>query len=417
VPSLVGFECLEVVNSTVRAKGNRVESACFTSRGRFLSDADERFMKVALREAKKGLGRTSPNPAVGAVVVRNGMIIARGYHKRAGSDHAEVVALKKLPVQAGPEDTLYVTLEPCNHTGKTPPCTHAILEKGIKRVIVGMDDPNPHVAGGGIAFLRGQGVYVKTGVLEKECRRLNEAFLKFVEAERPFVLAKSALTLDGWTATATGHSQWITGERSRRFVHQLRDRVDAVLVGLGTIRADNPQLTTRLHRGRGKDPLRIIVDTHLGTPLNARILNHNSPAETVIVHGDGIDPDGARPFTEKNGVSILHCTEKEGRIDLEALMTILGSMSISSLLVEGGARLMGSLVRNNLVDKYLLFFAPKVYGGGDGVPMAHGAGPKKMDDCMSLKEVRVRRFDMDFLIEGYPREAMKENNGKELGFR
>jgi diaminohydroxyphosphoribosylaminopyrimidine deaminase/5-amino-6-(5-phosphoribosylamino)uracil reductase len=362
-------------------------------------------MKAALLEAKKGLGRTSPNPAVGAVVVRDDMIIARGYHKQAGHEHAEVVALKKLSAPADPEDTLYVTLEPCNHTGKTPPCTLAILEKGIRKVIVGMDDPNPKVTGGGTAFLRSQGVEVRTGVLEKECSRLNEAFLKFVKTDRPFVMAKSALTLDGWTATSTGHSRWITGEKSRRFVHQLRDRVDAVMVGLGTVLSDNPQLTTRLHRGSGKDPLRIVLDTHLGIPLSARILNHNSSAETIIVHGNSIRTDRARLFQRKNGVSTLHCPEKEGMIDLKALLRNLGTLSISSLLVEGGAKIMGSLIRENLVDKYFFFYAPKILGGGDGVPLARGEGPTKIDDCLGLNEARVRRFGDDFLVQGYPREA------------
>lgn len=382
--------------------------------GRLLSGIDERFMKAALLEAKKGLGRTSPNPAVGAVLVRDGKVIARGYHKKAGSEHAEIAALKKLPARAGPKDTLYVTLEPCNHTGKTPPCTHAILEKGIKKIIVGMDDPNPKVAGGGIAFLRDQGLEVKAGILEKECRQLNEVFLKFVNTDRPFVMVKSALTLDGWTATSTGHSRWITGERSRRFVHQLRDRVDAIMVGSGTVLSDNPRLTTRLYRGHGKDPIRIVLDSHLGIPLSAQILNHASSADTVIVHGESIGSDRVRPFQAKNGVSTLPCTEKEGRIDLEALLGTLGSLSISSLLVEGGARLMGSLIRENLVDKYFVFFAPKILGGGDGVPLAHGEGPKKIDDCLGLKEVRVRRFGDDLLVQGYPRESKKEGPGERL---
>ena len=383
--------------------------------GELLSGIDERFMKAALREAKKGLGRTSPNPAVGAVVVRDGQVIARGYHKKAGSEHAEIAALKKLPDRAGPKDTLYVTLEPCNHTGKTPPCTLAILEKGIKKIIVGMDDPNPKVAGGGIAFLRDQGVEVKAGLLEKECRQLTEVFIKFITTDRPFVMVKSALTLDGWTATSTGHSQWITGERSRRFVHQLRDRVDAIMVGSGTVLSDNPRLTTRLYRGHGKDPMRIVLDSHLGIPLSAQILNHASSADTVIVHGESIGSDKARPFQAKNGVSTLPCAEKEGRIDLEALLGTLGSLSISSLLVEGGARLMGSLIRENLVDKCFLFFAPKILGGGDGVPLAHGEGPKKIDDCLGLKEVRLRRFGDDLLIQGYPRKTKKEGPGERSG--
>jgi diaminohydroxyphosphoribosylaminopyrimidine deaminase/5-amino-6-(5-phosphoribosylamino)uracil reductase len=365
-----------------------------------LDEMDVRFMREALRQARKGLGRTSPNPAVGAVIVREGRILARGYHRKAGLAHAEVEALSKLGGRAD-RGTLYVTLEPCNHYGKTPPCTEAILRSGIKRVVVGMNDPNPRVSGGGNEFLRKKGIDVTTGVLETDCRRLNEAFIKFVTSGRPFVIVKSALTLDGWTATSGGHSKWITNEKSRRFVHRLRDQVDAVLVGIGTLLADNPLLTVRLNRTRNRDPLRIIVDTHLRTPLDAKILNQESSSDTLIIVGSQVKGRELKRF-QKQGVSTLVCPMKTGMIDLAALMGILGEMSVTSLLVEGGSLITGSMLRERLVDKFYIFKAPKILGGGDGVPMAAGPGPKRMDQCPVLKDIHVRRFDDDTLIVGYP---------------
>ena len=358
-------------------------------------------MREALRQARKGIGRTSPNPVVGAVIVRNGEIIASGYHKRAGGRHAEVAALAKISGKAGNDDTLYVTLEPCNHHGRTPPCTEAILRKGVKKVVVGMRDPNPEVTGGGCKFLAQNGVEIKSGVLESECRRYNESFLKFAATGRPFVVSKSALTMDGWTATSAGHSHWITNERSRQFVHRLRDRMDGVMVGVGTVLADDPLLTTRFKNRRGKDPTRIIVDTHLRIPDNARVMNHDSLEMTVIAVGDDV-PHELLKRRQKDRVSIVTCPTKEGRIDLPALMDILGEMSITSLLVEGGSTLNGSMIRERLVDKFCIFKAPKILGGNDGISMATGAGPERIDGCLMLKDIRVRRFGDDVLITGYP---------------
>jgi diaminohydroxyphosphoribosylaminopyrimidine deaminase/5-amino-6-(5-phosphoribosylamino)uracil reductase len=363
-------------------------------------DMDAVFMRMALREARKGSGRTSPNPAVGAVIVRNGEVVARWYHRRAGLPHAEIEALSWLGNHC-PEDTLYVTLEPCNHAGKTPPCTQAILKSGIRRVVVGMKDPNPRVTGGGCAFLEAHGIDVMVGVLEAECRRLNEDFLVSVTFGRPFVIAKSAMTLDGWIATSAGHSKWITNEESRAFVHRLRDRADAVMVGVGTVLADNPSLTTRLKKGRGRDPLRIIVDTHLRTPANAKVVAQRSSAGALIVIGEGEEP-GDRQRFQGNGVSILACPVRAGKIDLKALMRRLGEMSIMSVLLEGGAAITGSMLREKLIDKFYIFKAPRLLGGDDGIPMAAGPGPERMDDSLVLKEIRVRRFGDDTLITGYP---------------
>ncbi|MBW1999232.1 MAG: bifunctional diaminohydroxyphosphoribosylaminopyrimidine deaminase/5-amino-6-(5-phosphoribosylamino)uracil reductase RibD [Deltaproteobacteria bacterium] len=366
-----------------------------------MKHSDERFMREALRLARKGLGRTSPNPAVGAVVVRRGKVISRGYHRRAGEKHAEVDALERMKGAIEVDDTLYVNLEPCHHFGRTPPCTEAIMRAGLKNVVVGMRDPNPSVEGGGCDFLAQNGVKVKIGVLETECRRLNEAYLKYVTRRIPFVIAKSALTLDGFTATSTGHSRWITNERSRQFVHRLRDRVDCVMVGVGTIAKDDPLLTTRLKSKRGRDPCRVIVDTELRIPRNARVLKIPCSAETMIAVGDTVAEEYRSSF-EAEGVTIIPCPMKEGLIDLKALMKILGERSVTSVMVEGGATLMGSLIREKLIDKFCFFKAPKVLGGDDGIPMARGKGPESMKGCLTLKEMSVRRFGEDLLISGYP---------------
>jgi diaminohydroxyphosphoribosylaminopyrimidine deaminase/5-amino-6-(5-phosphoribosylamino)uracil reductase len=365
-----------------------------------LGETDTKFMREALREARKGLGRTSPNPSVGAVIVRNGKVVARGHHKKAGLPHAEIEALHRLGNEAW-GDTLYVTLEPCNHHGRTPPCSEAIVRSRIRRVVVGMKDPNPYVAGGGCEFLQNAGIEVRTGVLEKECRRVNEAYLKFIGSKRPFVMVKTALTLDGWTASATGDSKWITSERSRQFVHRLRDRVDAVMVGIGTVLADDPHLTTRLKGGGGRDPLRVVADTRLRTPWGANILDGDSASKTLIAAGNDLSPGDLKRFHEK-GALTLQCPIKAGRIDLGVLLDKLGEMSVTSLLVEGGSGITGSLIRERLVDKFYIFKAPKILGGSDGVPMAAGPGARTIEDCLALKDVRLRRFGEDILIEGYP---------------
>lgn len=364
--------------------------------------ADEQYMKEALRLARRGLGRTSPNPAVGAVIVRDGKVIAGGYHKRAGEAHAEINALAGLKGLARPGDALYVTLEPCNHHGRTPPCTEAILERGIKRVVVGMRDPNPKVTGGGCEYLAAKGVAVETGLLEEGCRRLNEGYIKLVTSGRPFVIAKTALTLDGWTATSAGHSRWITGEASRQFVHRLRDRVDAVMVGVETVLADDPALTTRLTTGKGKNPIRIILDTTLRTPPRAKALAHTDASMTWIAVGDDV-PDPRLESRVAEGVSFLRCPKRDGRIDLPALMDRLGEKSIASLLLEGGSTVMGAMLRERLIDKFYIFKAPKLLGGGDGIPMVSGPGVKSMHEAIGIDRLKIRRFGEDVLFEGYPR--------------
>lgn len=363
-------------------------------------------MREAIRQARRGLGLTSPNPPVGCVIARRGQIIARGYHRKAGEPHAEVEALRNLRdgIRAG--DTLYVTLEPCNHFGRTPPCTEAILRSGIARVVVGATDPNPSVVGGGCRFLTENGVEVVSGILESECRRLIEVFTKFSLTGRPFVAAKSALTLDGWTATSTGNSRWITGETARQFVHRLREVMDAVMIGVGTVLADDPSLTVRLRTGKGKVPLRVVLDTHLRTNPGARLLRDADKESTLLVVGETVPADRLKWFQEQ-GVRLLVCPEKDGGIDLDAVMAKLGAISVTSVLLEGGATLMGAMIRKRLIDKFYIFEAPKILGGGDGIPMAGGPGPVSIDQCIRFRDVRIRKFGEDLLIEGYP-EYSKE---------
>lgn len=358
-------------------------------------------MKKALAMASKGLGKTAPNPAVGAVIVRDGEIIASGYHKKAGSAHAEVNAISNLNGKTTPRDIIYVTLEPCNHHGKTPPCTKAILDSGIRNVVVGMRDPNPNVRGGGVEYLREKGVNVRTGVLEKECMELLESFAKFINRGRPFITAKSALTLDGFTATSTGHSMWVTGEEARRYVHRLRSQVDAVMVGIGTVIADNPLLTSRLMGKYNRSPHRIVLDTHLRISSDARLLNDDADVQNYIITAEKVDPERIKRV-ERGNTSVIRCRVKDNHIDLAALMDILGKKNITSVLFEGGACLMGSMIRERLIDKFMIFKALKILGAGDGIPMATGKGPICMNDTLNLERTKIRKIGSDILITGYP---------------
>ena len=364
-------------------------------------DIDEGFIRQTLRLAKKGLGSTSPNPLVGALVVKDEKIIGSGYHKRAGAPHAEIEALTKAGKNAKGA-TLYVNLEPCNHYGRTPPCTKAIVRSMIKKVVVGMVDPNPHVAGGGCEFLSSHGVKVRCNVLEEACRRVNEVYISYITKNRPFVILKGALTLDGWIATKTGNSKWITGEKSRRFVHLLRKRVDAILVGIETVIKDNPFLTPYLIGKSISHPFRVIVDTHLRIPLHSQVLDSSKSGLTIIAVGSNVDGE-KRKKIEGLGTRVVPCRLRNGRIDLTDFLEKLAKMSISSVLVEGGATLFGSMMRENLVDKYYLFLAPKLLGGDNGLPFARGPGCDSIKNCFMLKDLKVRRFDDDIMIEAYPR--------------
>lgn len=364
---------------------------------------DETYMQMALSLAERGEGWTSPNPMVGAVVVKDDVVIGSGFHQKVGGPHAEVNALVDAG-KAARDATLYVTLEPCNHEGRTPPCTKAILKSGVTRVVVAMEDPNPGVTGGGIDLLRSSGIEVVTGICEAESRRLNEAFVKHVTSGLPFVIMKSASTLDGCIATRTGDSKWITNVQSRAFVHRLRHRVDGIMVGMGTVKADDPRLTTRLEGREGADPTRIILDTQLSIPLDAKLLHLDSASDTLIVTNPPVDGE-KRARLEQAGAKILVMPTPGERVDLKALMHTLGRMNITSLLIEGGSRVHGSALQSGIVDKVYMFLAPKLCGGNDGVPICCGLGPERMKEAVQLEEISTRRFGDDVMIRGYVKKV------------
>jgi len=360
---------------------------------------DSAYMAMALKLAKRGEGFTSPNPMVGAVVVKNNRVVGKGYHKAVGLAHAEVNAIDDAGTEARGA-TLYVTLEPCNHTGRTPPCTEKILEAGIRRVVVAMADPNPNVTGGGNAYLASRGIDVTCGVLENKALRLNESFVKHVRTGLPFVTLKCAATLDGRLATRTGDSKWITGPRSRQFVHRVRHQVDAIMVGSGTVLADDPSLTTRLKKKRGRNPRRVILDTGLRLPETAKVLRPTPDSDIILVAGPEASVEKKARLTGL-GATILEVPLIGGRIDLADLMKRLGKMGILSLLVEGGGSVLASALRDGIADKILFFYAPKILGGDDGVPICRGPGAALISDAVALEHIRVRRFDDDIMIEGY----------------
>jgi len=360
------------------------------------------MMALALKEAKKARGRTSPNPMVGAVVTRGGCVVSRGHHARAGASHAEVVALEKAGDEAR-GGTLYVTLEPCHHQGRTPPCTRAILSAGIRRVVIGALDPNPHVRGGGAKFLASQGLEVETGILENRCHELNEFFNKHVTTGLPFILLKSAATLDGKLATFTGDSRWVTGEKARRYVHRLRNDVDAILVGRGTVEKDDPSLNTRLPgRRKGKNPIRLVLDSRLRLPLSKRVFDQSIGGSTIVVTGSNPSAKKRLAF-EKAGVEVLPVPLSEGRISLVKLSEKLGARDIQSLLIEGGGEVnAAALLKERIVDKIFFFYAPKIIGGSKAPTLVDGLGVRLMNESLYLEILKIRRLGPDILVEAKP---------------
>jgi diaminohydroxyphosphoribosylaminopyrimidine deaminase/5-amino-6-(5-phosphoribosylamino)uracil reductase len=342
---------------------------------------------------------------VGAVVVRQGEIVGEGYHRRAGMAHAEVNALLDAGDRARGAD-LYVTLEPCNHHGRTPPCSRAVLESGIARVFVGMNDPNPRVVGGGSQFLRSQGVSVVEGVLEDECRRLNQAFIKHATTGRPYVVLKAAATLDGRMATRTGDSRWVTNEHSRRFVHQLRCDLDAILVGSRTALADDPQLTARLPgKPRCRQPVRIVLDSRLVLPLGSTLLKTVETAPLWVACSEKA-PEEREEALLRAGASVIRLPWDHGGVRLGSLLDELGKRQISSLLVEGGARTLGSFIQDGLADAFFFFYAPKILGDDAAVPLAAGRSVDVMAEAKPAYDVRVRRFVGDVMLHGRFREHL-----------
>jgi diaminohydroxyphosphoribosylaminopyrimidine deaminase/5-amino-6-(5-phosphoribosylamino)uracil reductase len=356
-------------------------------------------MDRALALASKSLGSVSPNPSVGAVVVKDGVAVGEGRTQPPGREHAEIVALQQAGAKAKGA-TLYSTLEPCNHHGRTPPCTEAIVGAGITEVRVAALDPNPNVAGGGVQALEEAGVRVRVGEGEKRAKLLMEAYLKYAEEGMPFVTAKFAMTLDGKIATHTGDSKWISGDKARWAVHGIRYTSDAIMVGINTVIADNPQLTARDERGkpRNRQPLRVIVDSRGRTPVSARMMSE--PGETLVAVSTAA-PE-VRGALSEAGVTVVEVAADDGTVDLTALMRYLaGELCITSLCVEGGASILGSLFDHGLVDKVIAFVAPTIVGGGDAPSPVAGQGVELMGDAIKLERVKWDRYGRDMAITGY----------------
>ena len=374
---------------------------------------DQDYMKLALQLAEKGRGKTRPNPMVGAVIVKNGRIVATGHHRKAGRPHAEAIALKRAG-SAARGATLYLNLEPCCHAEKrTPPCTKAVIASGLQRVVVAMRDPNPKVSGRGIRELQRAGIKVSHGLLRAEAEHLNEAFTKWITTGRPFVTMKVAASLDGKIASAGGESRWITGKKARTYVHRLRSEVDAVMVGIGTVLADDPQLTARLPAGQagltGKnrpDPIRIIVDSRLRIPLGSKILHLRSSAKTIVATTRQASNDRIREV-EKLGATVLVVEESDGRVDLSALMKELGRMQITHLLLEGGSELNAVMIFENLVDKVIFLIAPKIIGGRNAISAVGGQSPRSLSQALRVRDLEVHRLGEDLLVQGYLMQTHK----------
>ncbi len=353
----------------------------------------EAFMQRAIELALKARGRTHPNPMVGCVIVRDGQIVAEGFHEKAGHAHAEVVAIENLE-GAGDGCTLYVTLEPCSNFGRTPPCTNAISQRGIKRVVIGAIDPNPNEQGRGVGILRENGIEVMTGICEAECVAINAGYNKVMNEGRPLVVAKYAMTLDGKIATREGHSAWISNEESRAYTHQLRDRYDAIMVGSNTAKTDNPKLTCR--KDGGRNPVRIVVDPQLVVPADSAVFADDGTRRIMLTR---TDVQGAEAL-KNQGVEVIEIGGSEHHIDLSEAMSALAERGVTSVLVEGGGGLLGSLFDANLIDRAHVFVAPKLIGGADATTPIAGVGVSEVKLGAHLVNVRVDRFGDDVLIEG-----------------
>lgn len=357
-------------------------------------------MHLALRLAAKGRGKTSPNPMVGAVVVRGSRIVGRGYHHKAGEPHAEVLALRQAGNRARGA-TLYLNLEPCSHFGRTPPCTDTILQAGIRRVVTGMKDPNPLVAGKGIQRLRRAGVQVEVGILESECREMNAPFCKYITMGSPFVILKAACSLDGKIATHSGDSHWVSSEASRKRVHRLRMDVDAVMVGSGTVRRDDPLLTVRLPGARVScQPLRVVVDSRLGISLSCQLVRTAGRYRTLVATTKKASPAKIRKLQKAKVEVWTGQSDARGRVRLSALAEELGRRGIVSVLLEGGATLNASAIREGIVDRILVFFAPKIVGGDKAPGFLGGNGVSRMRDAEPIKILKTGRVGPDIVVEG-----------------
>ncbi len=355
---------------------------------------DEKYMRLALKLALKAKGRTSPNPLVGALVVKNGEIIGRGFHARAGLAHAEIVALDEAGIKAKGA-TLYVTLEPCAHTGRTPPCINRIIQSGIREVVVGMIDPNPVNNGRGVMLLKQNNVKVKVGILDAQVTAINESFIKYITTGLPLVTVKVAESLDGRIATSTGDSKWITSDKSRSFAHRLRKDFDAIMVGVNTVLRDNPRLDVWFSK---KSLVKIIVDSNLSTPVNANVFLGNGQVIIITLPSrPGQETENRKNLFAK--AKILEVKEKSGQINLRDALKKMAHLGITNIIVEGGGTLIGSLFDEKLVDKVLFFISPKIIGGKDAISSVMGQGVKRIDQARKLHDLKVRRFGEDLLVQ------------------
>ncbi|WP_318508888.1 bifunctional diaminohydroxyphosphoribosylaminopyrimidine deaminase/5-amino-6-(5-phosphoribosylamino)uracil reductase RibD [Bacillus sp. T3] len=360
---------------------------------------DQYFMNIALELAATARGKTNPNPLVGAVIVKDGMIVGSGLHRRAGEPHAEVHAFRMAGDHAK-DATLYVTLEPCSHYGKTPPCAELVKDSGVNRVVVAMQDPNPLVAGRGIKILQDAGIEVEVGVLEQEARLLNERFIHNMVKKTPFIISKVAMTLDGKIATYNGHSQWITGSEARSSVHQLRNEVDGIMVGIGTVLADDPQLTTRLPNG-GKNPVRIILDTNLRLPLNAQV-TETADASTWVITGEDVNEQKVQELKAK-GLEIISVPIAESGLDLPSVLSELYNRGLTDVLLEGGSELNGTFLQAGLINKYLIYVAPKFIGGRNSKTPYAGPDSETMDAAINVDFHSIEQIGSDLCITAYPK--------------
>lgn len=367
------------------------------------SHQDHHYMSLALRLAARGRGTASPNPMVGALVVKQGKIIGQGFHLRPGLPHAEVLALRQAGSRAQGA-TLYVTLEPCCHLRKrTPPCVPDVIRSGVSRVVIAMTDPNPLVKGKGAATLRRAGLAVTTGVARPEAEELNRAYVHWMKTKRPYVTLKAGMTLDGKIAAASGESKWITGKQSREEVHRLRSEVDAVLVGVGTVLADDPALTARtgphLRKLASRQPLRVVVDSSLRIPLGARILSQQKQAKTLVATTDSADTSRKRGLM-KRGAELLTLPSLRGKVSLPALMRELGQRGVTALLLEGGSEIHAAMLKANLVQHVRLYVAPALLGGADAKGVIGGKSPARLASALRLRDVKTRSIGEDLVLEG-----------------
>ena len=356
-------------------------------------------MQMAFELARRGCGRTSPNPMVGAVVVKDGVVVGEGYHLKAGTPHAEVIALREAGEKAE-SATLYVNLEPCCHYGRTGPCTEAVLAAGVKRMVIAMTDPNPLVSGMGISFLKQHGLEIAAGVLEKEARLLNEIFVKYITTGRPFVVLKVAMSLDGKIATCAGESQWITGSEARLDGRHLRHRYDAILVGINTVLLDDPSLTAWLPGEKGKDPVRVIVDSLARTPVEARVITRSPESYTIIAVTERAPLERVENL-KKAGAQVVMVPGESPRVDMRALMSELARREITSVLIEGGGEVNASALASGMVDKVVWFIAPKIIGGQEAPGPVGGQGISRLADAGRIENLTVRRCGEDVCLEGY----------------